>query len=266
VIRVARAELLKLRTTPGPWVVVGVALLLTALGILGAFVNPNHPGPAFRAPVTTDDLRNLVGAGYQAATLMAPILGVLCITAEYRHKVITTTLLNTPQRERVLVGKAIASLVWAVGMCVATLVLVAAMGFPWLSAEGGSISAALHQVGPVVPGLLADFALLAIFGLGIGVLLKNQVAGVLLTIAALFVLEPLIYELFRHLLQINLDWLPSLAAASVAGGLTRGTGGGGGGGGGTVELAWWTGALVLLAWGLLPAVIGYFVTFNRDVT
>jgi len=37
VIRVIRAELLKLRTTPGPWVVVGVTVLLTALGIITAF-------------------------------------------------------------------------------------------------------------------------------------------------------------------------------------------------------------------------------------
>jgi len=261
-IRVARAELLKLRTTPGPWVVLGVAVALTALGVLGAFVNGGgpHSGPTFRAPHSQLDLRNLIGSGYQAALLMAPILGVLCITAEYRHKVITTTLLDTPRREVVLVGKGVASVLWAILMCIASLALVAAMGLPWLSALHGSISALLHQVGPVVPGLFADFALLALFGLGIGILVKNQVAGVLLTIGGTFILEPLIYALFNHLLNVRLNWLPSLAAASVAGGLTPGNGGG------RHLLSWWAGALVLLAWGLGPAVIGYFTTFRRDVT
>jgi hypothetical protein len=264
VIRVARAELLKLRTTPGPWVVLGVSLVLTALGVLGAFVSGRAHGPAFRAPVTVDQLRDLVGSGYLGeALLMTPILGVLCITAEYRHKVITTTLLNTPRREQVLVGKAVASVIWGIFMCIAGLALVAAMGLPWLSAEGGSVSALLRQVGPVVPGLLADFALFALFGLGIGILLKNQVAGVLVTIGGTFIIEPIVYQLFRHLLQIDLDWLPSMAAASVAGGLTRGNGHGSSQ---MVMLSWWTGALVLLAWGLGPAVIGYFTTFRRDVT
>lgn len=263
-IRVARAELLKLRTTPGPWVVLGVGVVLTALFVLFAFVNPHsgHGGSAFRAPVTTPDLRRLVGAGYEAAVLMAPILGVLCITSEYRYKVITTTLLNTPRRSLVLVAKAVASVAFALFMAVICLALVAAMGLPWLSAQGGSISDALRQVGPVVPGLFADFALMAVFGLGIGVLLKNQVAGVLLIIAGIFVLEPLIYELFLHLVHVDLNWLPSYAAASVAGNLTRSSGDSGG----PVELSWWTGTLVLLAWGLGPAIIGYFVTFNRDVT
>jgi ABC-type transport system involved in multi-copper enzyme maturation permease subunit len=262
VIRVTRAELLKLRTTPGPWVVMGVAVVLTGLGVLVAFLNTNGQGSAIRTPVTTQELRNLVGASYfYAMPLMAPLLGVLCITAEYRHKVITTTLLNTPRRHLVLIGKGAASVLWAVALCVATLLMVGALGFSWLSAAGGSVSDALHQVGPVVPGLFVDFALLAIFGLGVGVLVKNQIAGVLLTLATFFILEPVIYLVFLHALHDDLDWLPSLAAASVAGGLT-----GARSGNQPAELVWWTGALALLAWGIGPAVIGYFVTFNRDVT
>ena len=260
-IRVTRAELLKLRTTPGPWVVLAIAVALTALGVLGAFINGNgHRGPTFVAPHTQTDLRNLVGAGYQSALLMAPILGVLCVTAEYRHKVITTTLLNTPRREVVLLGKGAATVAWAILMGVASLVLVAAMGLPWLSALNGSASALLHQVAPVVPGLLADFALLGLFGLGIGILVRNQVAGVLLTIGGVFILEPLIVALFNHLLHIQLNWLPSPAAAAVAGGLNPGNGAD------RHLLSWWAGALILLAWGIGPAVLGYFTTFRRDVT
>jgi len=141
----------------------------------------------------------------------------------------------------------------------ASLALVAAMGLPWLSALNGSISDLWHQVGPVVPGLMADFALLAVFGLGIGILVRNQVAGVLLTIGGTFILEPLIFALFNHLLHIQLNWLPSPAAAAVAGGLNPGNGS-------QQLLSWWAGALVLLAWGIGPAVLGYFTTFRRDVT
>ncbi|HEX3946592.1 MAG TPA: hypothetical protein VHW47_02755, partial [Acidimicrobiales bacterium] len=99
--RLFRAELFKLRTTPGPWVVLIVTLVLTALGIVTAFVITVHGKGHFTAPVTTVDLRNLMGAGYQAGTLLAPVLGVLCITTEYRQKMLTVTLLVTPRRQAV---------------------------------------------------------------------------------------------------------------------------------------------------------------------
>jgi len=31
-------------------------------------------------------------------------------------------------------------------------------------------------------------------------------------------------------------------------------------------LSWWLAAIVLAAWGLVPIVVGYFVTFDQDVT
>ena len=47
-------------------------------------------------------------------TILAPIMGVLCITGEYRHKTITTTLVHTPVRARVLGAKILVTALWAV--------------------------------------------------------------------------------------------------------------------------------------------------------
>jgi hypothetical protein len=264
-MRVLRAELLKFRTTAGPWVVLLVALLFTALGIIGTFlrqVSTHHT--VFTAPLSEHGLRNLVGAGYTGGIVMAPILGVLCVTSEYRHKVITTTFLVTPRRAQVLVAKVLASAIWGVLLCLATLALVAALGIPLLVTQGGSLSAMADQVAPVVPGLLGAFALLAVFGAGVGVLVKNQVAGVILTIGGTIALEPIIVALVRTLLHADLNWLPSEATAALAGGLTRG--GGTGLAAATRLLSWWLGGLALLAWGIGTAVLGYFTTFRRDVT
>jgi len=88
-------------------------VLLTALG--------SHRLPRelrqhvhFVAPVAEHRLRRLVGSGYTGEGVwMAAIIGVLCITGEYRHKVITTVAPAHPRRPELLVAKAVASVVWA---------------------------------------------------------------------------------------------------------------------------------------------------------
>lgn len=259
-IRLVRSELIKLRTTPGPWLVLGLTLLFTALGIVGAFLVGHsgrlHGHVQFIAPHTVHRLRLLVGAGFSVGGVwMAAIIGVLCVTGEYRHKVVTTTFLVEPRRWRVIVAKSIASVLCGLLLGVASLVLVAAMGVPLLAAEGGSVSALLHQVGPVVPGLLGAFAILGLFGVGFGALVQNQVAGVLIVLAITFIVEPI----FDGLLPSVGRWLPSAAASAVAGQL------------GSEQLVpnllvWWLGVIVLIAWGLVPTVLGYFTTTSRDVT
>jgi hypothetical protein len=243
-------------------VVTGVVMVLTALIILLVpFTLPaTGTGKTFAAPTTPNELRWLLGAGYLGGLYVAPILGVLCITTEYRHKVLTTSLLITPRREQVLLAKAVACVLWGFLMCLASFVVVAAMGIPWLVAEGGSVSALLHQTGAVVPTLFLAFALLSLYGLGIGILLRNQIAAVLITLGFTVIIEQILVALFQHLLHTSLNWLPSEATRALVGGLR-------GNGGNDVQLlSWWAGGLVLLAWGVVPGVIGYFTTFRRDVT
>ena len=264
--RVLRSELFKMRTTPGLWIVLAVTLVLTALlGILPAFLVTGPDGHGrFIAPMTVHHLRLLVGAGYQPAILLAPVIGVLCITSEYRQKTLSVTLLTTPRREEVLVAKALTSAILGICLGVASLVMVAAMGIPLFLTQGGTLSTLLHQVGPVVPGLLGAYALLAIFGMGFGTLLRNQVAAVICVLALTLVLEPILVLFVHGVLHADLNWFPSRSTAAVAGGLTRGTQSDNNLNGSL--LSWWAGGLTLLAWGIGTAVVGYFTTFRRDVT
>ncbi len=260
-IRGIRSELFKLRTSPGPWVVLGAALLFTALGIIVVFL-VNHPGiggrhhVSFVAPTSVYRLRRLLGAGFAVGGVwMAAIVGVLCVTGEYRHKVMTTSLLVEPRRWRLLAAKAVASLTWGLGIAVASLLLVGAMGIPLLKTQGGSVSALFNQAGAVLPGFFAAFALLALFGAGLGTLMKNQIAAVVTILAITFIVEPVFDGIFPNVGR----WLPFAASAAVAGGLTP-----------AAErvylLSWWLAAIVLAGWGLVPIVVGYFTTFKQDVT
>ena len=117
----------------------------------------------------------------------------------------------------------------------------------------------------MVPGLVVATILLGLFGLGFGTLVKNQVAAILLTIGFTFILEPILVLLARGIFHYDLNWLPSAAAASLAGSLARG-GLGGNHDAATHYLPWWAGGLIMLAWGLVPLALGYFTTVRRDVT
>ena len=265
--RLVRAELFKFRTTPGAWVCVAVVLLLTGLGITTSFINGSNGVVHFSAPTTVVGLRRLMGAGYTAAIVMAPVLGVLSITTEYRHRVLTSTLLAHPRRADVLSAKVLASALWALFMGVASFAMIGAMGIPLLVAEGGSVAALLHQVGPVLPGMLAAYVLLAVYGMGIGTLVRNQIAGVIIALGLTLVLEPIVVAIFGSLAHMDVNFLPTRATEAIAGGVAaRGPGGASAVTTAHVLLSWWLGAIALVIWGVGTAVVGYFTTFRRDIT
>ena len=265
-INAIRAELIKMRSMPGVWVTFGLAFPLTVLICIGVLASAGgSPGHTFSFVQTLHQRRQLLGAGYFGLEVLAPITGVLCITGEYRHKTITTTLVLTPVRSRVLAAKVVVTSVWAVFIVLLSLLAVAAVGLPWNAALGGATSQVTDQVGAVLPGLVASAILLGLFGLGFGTLVKNQVAAILLTIGGTLILETILIALARGIFNYNLNWLPNGAGAALAGDIARGLGGGGRGIG-FHFLTWWQGGLALLAWGLIPLGIGYFTTFRRDVT
>jgi ABC-type transport system involved in multi-copper enzyme maturation permease subunit len=260
-----RAEFLKMRSMPGIWITFWLVFPFTVFGLLIAFATAGgFTGHTFFFVHTLNEKRELLGSGYTIGIpFLAPILGVICVTSEYRHKTITTTVLLTPRRSRVLIAKIVTVVLWTFCMAAVSLVVVAAVGLPWNAGLGGTTSSVVDQMGAVVPGLLAATVLMGLFGLGFGTLVKNQVAGILLTIGGTFILEQLLVLLAKQIFHYDLNWLPSAAAASLAGDIARGAGDHDEG---IRLLSWWAGGLVMLGWGLIPLTIGYFTTFRRDVT
>jgi ABC-2 type transport system permease protein len=261
-----RAELLKMRSMPGVWVTFAIGFPLTVLLCLAVFASSGgFPGHTFYFAQTLKQRRELLGAGYFGIEVLAPIMGVLCVTGEYRHKTMTTTFVLRPIRTQVLAAKVVATAVWSIFLALITLVAVAVVGLPWNAALGGVTSQVTDQIGAVVPGLVLSAVLLALFGLGFGTLVKNQIAAILLTIGGTLILESILIALARAIFHYNLNWLPNAAGAALAGDIARGFGGGGRGSDFHL-LTWWQGGLVMLLWGLVPLTIGYFTTFRRDVT
>jgi len=262
-IAVLRSEWLKLRTTTIPWLLSGIALVITGLLILVYFLNhgdggPRHTGgfgpPDPSVPHTVQQLRNLVGRGVNVY-VFALLLGVLIITVEFRHKTVTTSFLVTPHRTRFVLGKILIAAITGAALAVVVLAGTVVGGAIALSAKGGSVSDMVHQIGAVAPGMILVYALFAVLGVGVGSLLTNQVAAIVVCLGWFLILENIIGGIWTGTVR----WLPSgaaLAASSVSAGGADNIG----------LFTWWQGSLLILLYGLGFAVLGSVLLTRRDIT
>jgi ABC-type transport system involved in multi-copper enzyme maturation permease subunit len=261
VIAIMRSEWLKLRTTAVPWVLTGIALVINALLILVIFLSRDGGGgdgafvsPGYTVPHTTQQLRNLVGAGFQGY-LFALLLGTLIVTTEFRHKTVTTSFLVTPIRPLLIAAKLLTSAVLGALLAVVMLVATVLGGGLTLAARGGSFSDMVHQIPAVAPGMILVFALFAILGVGVGSVLTNQVAAIIVVLGWFIILEGILVALVHGAER----WVPT-GAATAAANLTRGRGADFG------LFNWWQGALLMLFYGVFFATLGSLILNRRDIT
>ena len=199
-------------------------------------------------------------------TLFPLALGVLLITGEYRHQTITATFLSTPRRWVVLVSKSVAvvliGVVYAVGHAAASVAGGAAM----LAGKGHPTLLDDPEVWRSLGiGVLA-FVVWTMLGFGFGMLVRNQVAAVLIAVGA-----SLIGQIALNIIFAIADW--TWAAKWLPGNLTGGmlitvdpTGGAGDPSAQPYFEHWWLSAIILVGYAAVLAVAGSALTARRDVT
>lgn len=252
-IGLIRSELRKLRTTQvWLWLLVGMAAL-TALFVLLTILNDGserNPTPRLFTP---EGQRNLFSMS-AAAGLFSIILGIIGITAEYRHQTVTPTYLMVPRRSRVVLAKLVTYALVGLLYGVVTSVVVIAMAVPWLNAKHIDVSLTSNQIPLVLVAALAVVAIYGIVGVGLGALVRNQVAAVVLTLVYLLVVENLIQNL--PWIKNYYKFIPGGAASAITQGFV----------GNTTLLHPWQGGLLLTAYGIGFAAIASWLTIRRDVT
>jgi ABC-2 type transport system permease protein len=239
-----KAELLKIRstrTTAG--LLAGMVLLTLLIVILSGLLA--HPDVL----ASQRDQLSLLGNG-GVALIFSGLAGLLLITSEYRYGTIHTTFLFTPHRWRVLSAKLTAGLLAGLGFGIAAIALALGIGSLILAARG--IPSALHagQIALLIGGGLAGVALRGALGVGLGAIVRNQVAAVICLLAWDFVINGLLIGLAPSVGR----FMPTLAANSLMGLKTPHL------------LPPAAGGAVLLAWTLTIAVAGLALTQRRDVT
>jgi ABC-2 type transport system permease protein len=235
------AEFLKLRTTRTAYGFLAAIVLLTL-----AVVAANSANVDLR---TKEDLEEaLSGAGIAAALLL--VLGIVATTGEHRHGTITSSLLASPDRRRLVGAKVIAYLLTGALLGIAAVLATFAVAIPWLLARDAPLDLldAGDYLGLFVEGVAVS-ALSGAVGVGIGAVVRNQVAAVVGTLVYLFVLEPVIGVVSSDVAAYTLGGSQSaLTAAPVEDALDPLVGG-----------------LVLAAWALGLSLAGAELEERRDV-
>jgi ABC-2 type transport system permease protein len=236
--RLVIAELFKLRTTRAFYSLAGGALAFTLVIIaLGAIFDSE-------GLVLSDVM--MIAFFAQLITL---VIGILCITNEFRHGTITPTLLVSPDRIRLVLAKVVASLLVGLLLGLLACAIIAAV----VAIAGGETDDALGLIagGAILAGLYA------VLGVGLGALIRNQVGAIIGALVYILLLEGLI-----GLVPGIRDFLPKYGLAGTSQGL-RGTDAGDTS---TEFLAQLPGGLLLTAYIAVLLIGGIVVMQRRDVT
>lgn len=267
-----RAEFVKLLTLRLWWVLLLVmfgyigfvsGLLAGLFGALGDQLSAQQGSPQ----IADAQLPPLV---YSVATsigyVFPLILGALATTAEFRYQTLTPTFLATPRRGIVLLAKL--GVLFVAGAVYGAVALVGSIGIgaPLLGITGHDAALGDAATWSLAARVVLAMALWAVIGAGVGSLITNQVAAIVVVIAFAQFVEPLLRlgtSIWDWTAQVG-KFLPGAASDALVGASVftmLGTG--------TTQvqqLEWWQGGLVLAGIAAIVATLGYLTSWRRDVT
>jgi ABC-type transport system involved in multi-copper enzyme maturation permease subunit len=274
-MRALASEFQKVFTTRMWWLlavllVVYVALMSGGLGALFGLLatDPEALGGSAgggAAVPSGDALAPLLYSFASSIGYVFPVLlGALAVTSEFRHRTLTQTFLVTPKRGVVLGAKFASHLVLGA--------LFGALGFAAAVAAGaGALSlwdlgTALDQPETwalIARGVLA-MALWGAIGVGLGSVVPNQVAAIVIVIAFTQFVEPVV-RLVASLSEVTAEiakFLPGAASDALVGASFYSVAAWGS----DAQLDWWQGGLVLAGIAVVLAILGGATTWRRDVS
>jgi ABC-2 type transport system permease protein len=217
----ARSELTKILTTRLWWGLLAGVVLYAMLqaGVSAGFAgtDPGAGQPSTPPLDAPEALRGVyAGAAFTGAYIFALVLGVTGMTAEYRYQTATPTFLATPRRTRVVLAKAAAHLVVGMGYGVVAVVCALLVGAVVVTVRGYPLGLGTPGLGRALVLTVLAVGIWTLVGLGIGTLVRNQVAAILVAVAVTFLVEPLV-SIGLH--AIGLDtvgrFLPGNASSAI---------------------------------------------------
>jgi ABC-type transport system involved in multi-copper enzyme maturation permease subunit len=271
-----RAEITKIRTTSLWWIFTLIALPLWAMAVLYNWGTANVTSQVnAEADVPPDqaEVMAAVGEAINVATtlytsgqffgvLLVMLLGAMLVTNEFFHQTATTTFLVTPHRERVVLAKLGAAILFGLLVWLVTTVLnLIVVPFVLNNLE---FSAQLGEPGVWrAIGLNAlAFSLWAIVGVGAGVLIRSQI-GATLTLSIAYVIgtmgASLVFFLLTEYVAQWFENLQVLVPTTASALMISGT-----------ELPnnppRWVGAAVLIGYAVVTGVLGTALMKRRDIS
>ncbi|WP_062132051.1 ABC transporter permease [Demequina aestuarii] len=267
---VISSELRKIRSTRLWWVllwcmVAGVAFMTAAIGFSYAFADEIggsgvEGGGAGADPVATAQIIYSlpVSFGY----VFPVMVGALAVTAEFRHRTIDTTLLLEPSRAKVIGAKFIAVIPFALIYAIVGVSTGVAMGAGALMLGGEPTGLGSADIWRTLGMSVVALTAWGLVGVGFGTALTNQVVVIVVLLGWTQLVEPIVrfaLALIEPLAGAG-RFMPGAAGEAIAGASFYSTAGVGD------LLAPWAGLLVLLGYALIAAIIGWLITFRKDIS
>lgn len=183
-IALLNAELVKLRTTRTFIGLTGIAVVISmALTTLVALLTE---------PTQESVLIDVYSS--DTSSLFIVLLAVVAISGEWRHHTITSSLLAAPDRLRFLGAKTLAFSAAGLVMSVLISTMTATLGSIILRVRHLPL-ARFDDVASLAAHNALVAALVGAFGVGVGALLRNQVAAVVSLLVLTFAVEPVLLGL-----------------------------------------------------------------------
>jgi ABC-2 type transport system permease protein len=239
-----RSELLKQRSTQTT-----LFLFLAMVGLVGLASALHVLAPAASDLASRKHQLEVFEVGTRVGMLFAALVGAMAITAEIRHGTIRPTFLVTPRRGRVLAAKLAVSALAGLGFGLLAEGLMAAATTVALSARGIDNRLSGGDYAQLLAGGTAAAALWATIGLGVGALVRNQVATLVGLCAWMLVVENLLLPFVPDAGRFT----PGAAGLALAGRTAD------------KLLAPTPAALVLVFFAVAVAAAGWVATLRRDV-
>lgn len=149
--------------------------------------------------------------GVQISSLFIMVLGVQIIGQEYRFATIRPTFSASPRRERVIIAKLVVLIATVAVAAVALIALSLAAAAIVSSIQGNVFDLGQFGTARVLIGTVAILVINGIFGFGIGCIVRQPIAGIVIVLIWVAVVESLI----AGLLEGSARWLPLFSMANV---------------------------------------------------
>lgn len=189
--RVVRSEWIKLRTlrsTVWSYLIV----IVMAVGLSALMASTPHTGASqLEAASQARLLAQTSTVGLAFGQLVVAVLGVLVISGEYSTGMIRSTLAAVPKRLPALWAKAVVLFVATFVIGVVSTVLAFFASLSIFSGDGVSANLFDPNVYLILLGSAFYLAVLSVFSLGIGAILRNSAGGISVSLGIILLLPTL---------------------------------------------------------------------------
>lgn len=239
----------------------GLVIAATFISALSVAVTPfiiDSQSELFGFGLDSQEAVDSVYANGISGYVFAIILGIMLMAGEFRHGTAVATFLTAPKRGTVVLAKLVSAAVGGMLLMVISALAsflagyIALLQFP--DAASPSDTLFLNTVSASVLG----GAVLAIIGVAIGTLVRNQMLAIVGALVYLFIIDPVLLALWPDAGK----WLPTglitamLAIDVNAPELGMDT---------SQYLSPWVATLVLIGYGVVFAVTAWATSLKRDI-